>query len=85
MSRSPPESSGSGDDADASDNISSSGSGSGQLEVSEAAHQIASAMCAAQQLPGEPPQPVSGSGGDGESACLARERCTGRLPSLLLN
>jgi hypothetical protein len=32
--------------------------GIGSLEVSEAAHQIAAAMCAAQQLPGEPPQQV---------------------------
>lgn len=57
-SQSPPESkdSGSGDEGDTSDGMSSSGSGN--LEVSEAAHQIASAMCAAQQLPGEPPQQV---------------------------
>ncbi len=62
-SHSPPEShnsnSGSGDECDGSDNASSR-SGSGSLEVSEAARQIASAMCAAQQLPGEPPQQVGG-------------------------
>lgn len=60
-SLSPPESkdsSGSGDEGEASDGMSSAGSGS--LEVSDAAHQIASAMCAAQQLPGEPPQQVRG-------------------------
>ncbi|KAL4437312.1 hypothetical protein ABPG75_004451 [Micractinium tetrahymenae] len=56
-SQSPPDSkdsaSGSGDEGE-SDGMSSHGSG--QLEVSDAARQIASAMCAAQQLPGEPPQ-----------------------------
>lgn len=64
-SHSPPEShnsnSGSGDEADGSDNASS---GAG-LEVSEAARQIASAMCAAQQLPGEPPQQVGRARGQG--------------------
>ena len=70
-SQSPPDSkdsSGSGDEGEGSDGMSSSGS----LEVSEAAHQIASAMCAAQQLPGEPPQQVSGvSWGGGMVAVLA--------------
>lgn len=60
-SQSPPESKdsgcGSGDEGE-SDGMSSHGSG--QMEVSDAARQIASAMCAAQQLPDEPPQQVRG-------------------------
>ena len=68
QSHSPPESHnsncGSGDEGDGSDNASSR-SGSGSLEVSEAARQIASAMCAAQQLPGEPPQQVGAHWGRG--------------------
>ena len=56
-SHSPPESHHSSGSGDEGDGDSSAGSGSG-LEVSDAARQIASAMCAAQQLPGEPPQQV---------------------------
>jgi hypothetical protein len=54
-------SSASGDECEGSDALSSAGSG-GSMEVSDAAHQIAHAMCAAQQLPGDPPQPVSSRG-----------------------
>ncbi|KAI3424817.1 hypothetical protein D9Q98_008203 [Chlorella vulgaris] len=50
-------SSASGDECEGSDALSSAGSG-GSMEVSDAAHQIAHAMCAAQQLPGDPPQPL---------------------------
>lgn len=82
-SQSPPDSkdsaSGSGDEGE-SDGMSSHGSG--PVEVSDAARQIASAMCAAQQLPGEPPQQVrwcmAGEGRAGWSACLASMCCSGR-------